>query len=368
MRILTVTHFFESHGGGIERVAGQLSRQFAKLGAKTLWAAADCDPPPQGDVQAVPLACQNPIEKLTGLPMPLPGLRALGALWRNVRQSDAVLVHDALYATSIIALVFAKLTGTRVVLVQHIAGIAFSSPILRAVMKLANLLVTKPMLWATDELVFISDTVRGDLLGSTPWRNSTLLFNGVDRTIFYVDRDERPASSTRQILFAGRYVEKKGLAVLRALATARPDLKFLMAGSGPINSSAWGLPNVRDLGPKSQLELAELYRSSDLLFLPSVGEGYPLVIQEAMACGLPVLCGEPTNRADPDASEWIRAVRVDLADPDGTARRCGQAIDQYRRSAIDRAAMAQYAKRYDWNLMARAILELAEPKPLTALA
>jgi starch synthase len=32
MRLLTVTHFYEAHGGGIERVAGRLNREFAALG------------------------------------------------------------------------------------------------------------------------------------------------------------------------------------------------------------------------------------------------------------------------------------------------------------------------------------------------
>lgn len=368
MRILTVTHFYESHGGGIERVAGQLCRQFIALGVNAPWAASDADPAPDG-IETIPLRCLNPIERFTGLPMPIPGWRAFRALAREVRRSDAVVVHDALYVTSILVLLLAKTRGKRVILIQHIAGIPFSSPILRAAMRFANFAVTRPMLRAADERVFISDTVREELLGVPPRLPSTLLFNGVDAAIFHPT--EAPAApvavarigvspAARRVLFVGRYVEKKGLKIVRALAALRPDLAFILVGSGVIRPGEWDLANVHDLGPQSPEALAGLYRWADLLVLPSVGEGYPLVVQEAMACGLPVVCGAPSDHADPDARRWLRGVDVDLAEPEASAKRCSAAIDGYRPSEAERAEMARYAqRRYDWRAMAERLVTLA---------
>ena len=62
----------------------------------------------------------------------------------------------------------------------------------------------------------------------------------------------------RRVLFVGRFVEKKGLAVLRALAQARGDLTFLLAGSGPIRPECWGLANVHVLGVQAPEALARL--------------------------------------------------------------------------------------------------------------
>ena len=355
MRVLTVSHFYEAHGGGIERVAGQLCRQFAAAGHETVWAASAADALPGGAITALPLRCIDPTEALTGLPMPIPGWRGLRAIFREVGRSDIVIVHDSLYVTSICAMVAARLKRRKVVLIQHIAGIAFSSALLRGLMALANRLVTRPMLRAADRLVFISDTVRQDLLGQPAWRDYRLVFNGVDRALFHP-----PASppDSGPILFVGRFVEKKGLAVIRALAAQRPDLRFHLAGSGPIAPSSWGLANVLDLGPQKPQALADLYRSSALLLLPSVGEGYPLVIQEAMACGLPVVCGQPSHRADPAAAAWLQGVAIDLGDPAGSARRCADAIDGLRPDAAARTAMADYATgAYSWQAMAAAILE-----------
>jgi glycosyltransferase involved in cell wall biosynthesis len=366
LRILTVSHFFEAHGGGIERVAGHLCRQFAQLGHQASWGASGSDPGLHPEVEAVPLACVNPIERLAGLPMPLPGLRAMKALRRAIRTSDVVVIHDALYATSILAMVLAKFHRKRTVLIQHIAGIPFSSRLLRLIMALANRLVTGPMLVAADARVFISDTVRHDLVGTPPRRACTLLFNGVDHGVFHPATNRPPArtvpaqSTGRRVLFVGRYVEKKGLSVLRALAGSRPDLEILMAGAGPVRPERWGLPNVHDLGNQTPQSLANLYRAADLLLLPSVGEGYPLVIQEAMASGLPVVCGAPSDRADPNAAAWLRGVVIDLADPGGSAARCAEAIDRHALSVAQRASMVQYARdRYDWRKMAEGVIDLA---------
>jgi glycosyltransferase involved in cell wall biosynthesis len=371
LHILTVSHFFESHGGGIERVAGRLCREFARLGASTTWAASDSDRAPSDGVEAAPLPCLNPTEKFSGLPMPIPGIRGTRILSREVARSDAVVIHDALYVTSILAMLMAKAQGKRVILIQHIAGIPFSSPLLRRIMAAANRLVTRPMLRAANVRVFISETVRRELLGTPPRHSSELLFNGVDASVFHlaghgVSKPEAMAgvalcSDARRVLFVGRYVEKKGLRILRALARQRPDLSFFFVGSGPIRPSEWNLENVHDLGPQTSASVADLYRWADLLVLPSVGEGYPLVIQEAMACGLPVVCGEPSERADPDATRWLRGVKIDLSDVEASAAKCSAAIDGFVLSAEERAEIAAYARRrYSWPAMAERLIALAQ--------
>eukprot|EP01035_Chromulina_nebulosa_P066758 gene66758-91436_t len=178
------------------------------------------------------MPCFNAIERLTGLPMPIPGVTALRRLARAVRGSDAVVVHDALYLSSIAAMLLAKRHRKPVVLIQHIAGIPFVNPLLKRVMALANLIVTRPMLRAADQVVFISDTVRDAFAGVATKRPALLLFNGVDATIFQPARADVRAETRAELgmtdarpllLFVGRFVEKKGLAIIRRAAAARPD-------------------------------------------------------------------------------------------------------------------------------------------------
>ncbi len=362
MRLLTVTHFYEEHGGGIERVAGHLNRNLVALGHDVAWAASGDDPAPGPETaRPVPLACLNGIERLTGLPMPIPTPGALARLRRAVGESDAVIVHDGLYATSVAALRAARRAGKPVLLVQHIAAIPFRSALLSAAMRLANALVTEPMLRAADQIVFISETTRAHFAEVRLKRPALVAFNGVDTDLFRPAADGEKEAARRAFalgncpvaLFVGRFVEKKGLAVLRALAVRCPDVRFVLAGGGPIDPEVWVLANVTVLREVSGARLAMLYRAADAFVLPSVGEGYPLVIQEALASGLPILCGAESAAADPAATPLLRGLTVDLADPDATAATFAGALDAALAEPADprRAALAR--EHYSWAGAAR---------------
>ncbi len=372
LRILTVSHFFSAHGGGIERVAGNLCDRLLAAGDAPSWAASgDGTALPaggaRGGVRAVALACIDPLEKILGLPMPIPGPAALRALRSAVRQSDGVIIHDALYLTSIAAMLAARRANKPVVLIQHIADIPFASAVMRGLIALANRMVTRPMLRAADHVVYISDTTRRAFAAATTRRAPALLFNGVDQTIFHPEAAasaaapalHSPAGSSQRILFVGRFVEKKGLAVIEQLARQRPDVAFTLVGQGPIDPLGWGLGNVRVIGPLQQQQIAALYCVADALLLPSVGEGYPLVIQEAMACGLPVICGSESAIADPHAPPWRCGVPIDLANAPTTAAACSATMDDLAARQLDRQAMSRWAReRYSGDAMAAAIRKM----------
>lgn len=364
MRILTVSAFYESHGGGIELVAGALARALARRGHECRWAAAAFDPPPDAlGVAPSPLDAFDPIERRLGLPMPLLTRGGRRVLADEIAMADAVIVHDALYASSVLATREARRARKPWALIQHIGPIPYKSSLLRGALTLANCAVTQPMLARASRAVFISDGVRRHF-GEVAYRAPPLLlFNGVDHNVFTLTSSERRAEMRRelgldgerpQFLFVGRFVEKKGLTVLEHLARHNPQWDFQLVGSGPIDPAKWGLANVRLRGRKTSAELADLYAAVDGFVLPSTGEGFPLVVQEAMACGLPVYCGSDSAEADPGAARFLHGIDVDLTDPGGTAKRFALAMAQGAPSP--NAEMAAHAHAaYDWDANAAAL-------------
>ena len=110
------------------------------------------------------------------------------------------------------------------------------------------------------------------------------------------------------MLFVGRFLEKKGLLRLREMSRRRPDLHWAYAGWGPIHPASWHLPNVSVHRGLSGRGIAALYCAADLLILPSKSEGFPLVVQEALACGLHAVCCDDAAEADPAAASFLSSM------------------------------------------------------------
>lgn len=142
-------------------------------------------------------------------------------------------------------------------------------------------------------------------LGAPPNRVITQHL-GIDPGAFRPSDARHPTPNAHMVALAvGRLVEKKGFEyAIRALALMPHDapLELRIAGDGPLRTSLERLAHelgvasrVVFLGWKSNGEIAEVMRTSDLLLAPSVTaadgdiEGMPVVVLEAMASALPVI-------------------------------------------------------------------------------
>jgi len=94
--------------------------------------------------------------------------------------------------------------------------------------------------------------------------------------------------------FAGRLSPEKNIPILLACAKSMPNVSFVFAGDGPqrgvLEQMSADLKNVFFVGQRTDIE--KFYAAFDVLVLPSLMEGLPLVVLEAMAAGTPVVASD----------------------------------------------------------------------------
>jgi len=346
VKILLVTHYYSTHRGGVESVAYRLAAMLAaRAGVSVEWIASDCDQPP-GDLpeamRCTPAASWNGIERRTGLPCPLWSPGALRRLWRAVKGCDVLHLHDVLYPGNLAAFVFAKLHGRPVLVTQHVGALAYPSRAFTAVLAVLNRTIVRKVLETAGKVVFISTAVQAYFASFCSFASfPAYVPNGVDTGLYeFADgeatarvRRENGRATDRPIcLFVGRFVESKGIALVVELARRLPGVDWILAGDGPQAPEKAALPNVTVVRGRSGREIAVLYQMADLLLLPSRREGFPLVVQEAMACGTPALVSPQAAEGCPAALPWLFI--EELRAPEAWQRRVQEILR-------DRAALRQ---------------------------
>ena len=370
LRLLTVTNYFPSHGGGIERVAGRLIEEFGPRGVHAEWFSSNTDPPPESTPNGTVVAIRtfNAIERITQLPYPIWSLSALPMLWKAIGRSDVVHVHEHLYFGSILAVCLGRLRGRPIVVTQHMGALGLRARLPTAVYAALARGLGVLIFGLATRIVFISANVR-DFFGRGNSTKTRLIFNGIDPARFRLMPGEQRwrvrselgiEPQRRMILFVGRHVRKKGLHILESLTARFPEPLWVFVGSGPDDPKRWKRENVQVLGRLDHDRLAGIYQAADLLILPSSGEGLPLVVQEALACGLGVLSTEEVRDACPAAKDVIRAHPTPrtTSDIDGWEHALRDVLSdaRYLEGRDERARIAQ--RLWSWEECASQYLHL----------
>lgn len=92
------------------------------------------------------------------------------------------------------------------------------------------------------------------------------------------------------ILYFGRYSEEKGIGTLLKVCKQLPDVKFIFAGSGPLEEKVNTISNIENVGFQTGEALKELISAARLSIYPSEWyENCPFSVMESQMYGTPVL-------------------------------------------------------------------------------
>ena len=141
-----------------------------------------------------------------------------------------------------------------------------------------------------------------------------------------------PAPDTFEVIYIGAVNIYKGFPyLLEAFAKLRhPKKRLRMVGlvADEMRPLLEKLPqeNVEFLGHVPQLQLKELLSRSHVLVLPSIDDGFGMVMNQAMACGCPVIAS--THTGGPDLiTEGQDGFLVPIRDPEAILNRLQQLAD-----------------------------------------
>lgn len=107
----------------------------------------------------------------------------------------------------------------------------------------------------------------------------------------FVDNVERKdVQKGDYFLYFGRFSEEKGIGTLIEVCRSLPEIRFVFAGSGPLEDRLQGVPNIKNVGFQTGQELELLIRQALVTICPSeCNENCPFSVMESQMYGTPVL-------------------------------------------------------------------------------
>ena len=166
------------------------------------------------------------------------------------------------------------------------------------------------------------------------------------------------------LLSVGGLVDVKGhtylVDAMRIVLKKRNDVILVIVGSGSLKerlqkkAKELGLNGkILFVGGKRHNEIPTWMNASDLFVLPSLSEGFPTVIPEAMACGKPVV-GTKVGGVPEIITNQEVGLLVNPKDPEKLALAIVDALNKTWSSE----AILNHAKQYSWNTLVPRIISV----------
>ena len=310
MKILQITPYFLPHTGGVEQYVFNLSNYLVKQGH-------------QVDVITSNSPMGLKTEKMKGITVTR--LPCYGELLRNPITPDSLFSikgfnnFDIIHIHNIYAFssVFAGIKKSRIkkpIVLTHHGNLKFGSFFKDTVVHFYEASIGKKIVKNIHCSVALT-AVDADFLASLGMKRDRIRIipNGIDISAFEnshtIDtttlRESFGLSNKFVLLYVGEITYRKGIKqLIGAMSEIRnhisdQDIALLIVGSGPESESMQGLVKKMNLekyisfrGRVPFSELVEYYRIANAFILPSLSEGMPTAILEALFFNVPVITSD----------------------------------------------------------------------------
>lgn len=274
---------------------------------------------------------------------------AVQRLAHDIRAVDADLVHTHGYKSHLYGYLGSRVTRLPIVGTCH----RFDQG--------PHNLLDRPLLRRFDAVLAVSREAEQSLNEAyrIPRGRTLTIPNGIDPAAYPAGRPRR--SGPPVVGMVARLAPEKApgdfLTAAESVLAVIPDAQFLIVGDGPLRADL--VDRVGRLGMADRVEftgfqddIAEVYRSLDVLVQPSYREGMPMTMLEAMASGVPVIASDVGA-----AGDMIDDGRTGLLFPAGDVAVLSSQLlrllaDPDLRDAIGEAARADVANRFTDRRMA----------------
>lgn len=376
MRILIINHEFPPVGGGAASASLQLAMELGELGVDvTVITSAYAECPKEETREGVLIRRiaalrrhtdrSNPLEMLTFL---------LSSLWWVIKSGrkekfDATIAFFGIPGAPA-AWLLNKIGGVPYIVSLRGGDVpGFLPQELKAWHALTGWLIR--FLWRQSAAVVANSTgLRAVALRSAPTQSVDIIPNGVDVDFF------SPASAPNDVgkdalnlTCVGRLSSQKGLDTLLEALAVLPTLQWRLhlIGDGPerdaLGQRAHALGIFDHIVFEGWLERAsmpERLRQADIFVFPSVQEGMPNAVLEAMACGLPVIACRIEG-----CEELVLDGETGLLVPPGDVAALSAALEALINDANTRMSMGiasreRVLRDYTWKKQAQQYLQLCK--------
>jgi len=376
VRVAHVAPFFPPHVGGLQNHVDVLTREQARLGLEVtvLTSSVGASVGERVDED------NRRIVRLPSLDLGADSL-VLGMLRRCAVPRgtfDIVHLHGHLFLSTTMGALSRRLSLVPTLMTFH-GDFEKLTTAGRAVKALRDAIQGPFILKNLDAIIALTRHDRGHLgaRGVDPSR-IVVIPNGVDLGIYRPSTEEVVAAFRRRygvpdgarvVFFVGRMTGQKGPeCLLRAapfVLREHPDAYFIVAGAGHLLARLMQL--ARDLGLESSLtfpgllpghDLVPAYGASEVVAIPSLWEGMPLVALEAAACGRPVVASDVSGMAE-FVVEGTTGRLVPPRSPDALATAISAALSDPEASRrMGRSALAKARAEFDIGTQVRRTVEL----------